>query len=154
MGLIKFDIQRAWWIILALGSTQPFLCQFSLSPKFLVFSVFYLHDLVENKGQDVLPMGSGQEAWRELSTRPFVFGGQEESHMAVCPGPGSGYCKRGKRGIPWAFLCQLSFWNWTHISPQACVDGLSRTWPLDAISEYFCVSARPRATIADGQKLN
>ena len=28
-------------------------------------------------------MGSGREAWRELSTWPFVFGGQEESHMAA-----------------------------------------------------------------------
>ena len=48
-------------------------------------------------------MGSGQEAWRELSTRPFVFGGQEESEMAVCPGPATqdpAAAKGATKGFP------------------------------------------------------
>ena len=72
-----------------------------VSSPCLFFSVFDLHDLLENKGQDVLPMGSGQEAWRELSTRPFVFGGQEESEMAVCPGLHRiRLLQKGEQGIP------------------------------------------------------
>ena len=77
-----------------------------LSPSYVrgrFFSVFYLHHLLENKGQDVLPMGSGEEAWRELSTWPFVFGGQEESEMAVCPGPATqdpAAAKGATKGFP------------------------------------------------------
>ena len=108
-----------------------------LSPSYVrgrFFSVFYLHHLLENKGQDVLPMGSGQEAWRELSTRPFVFGGQEESQMAVCPGLHRiRLLQKGRardslpHTFPSAELLKLD----PYFSHNM-FDGISRTWSLDA----------------------
>ena len=52
-------------------------------------------------------MGSGREAWREWSTRPFVFGGQEESHMAAsvqAQYPATAKGEGGVKGFPGDFF--------------------------------------------------
>ena len=126
---------------MALESTQSFLCQFSLPP----FSVFYLVDLVENKRQDVLPMGSGQEAWMErvVHTAVCLWRTGGISHGSQWPGLVSGFCKTGGGGSrdssplllnldPYLiniFECLRAFLALGHLTQCS-----------KSISEYFCVS--------------
>ena len=72
-------------------------------------------------------MGSGREAWRELSTRPFVFGGQEESHMAASvqaqyPATAKGEGGGGSRDSLGFFLSPELLKLDPYLSSEACLN--------------------------------